>query len=78
MTLHPLFIALPPLLLAAAACSGGSSAAPGDGASPQQVEVGRPAPDFALPSSTGGTVRLSELKGKTVVLYFYPKDATPG
>ena len=42
------------------------------------IEEGQPAPDFQLPSDTGGTVRLSELRGKPVVLYFYPKDDTPG
>ncbi len=36
------------------------------------------APDFELPSSTGKSVRLSSLKGRQVVLYFYPKDDTPG
>jgi len=42
------------------------------------VEEGTPAPDFALESDAGETVRLSELRGKPVVLYFYPKDDTPG
>jgi len=42
------------------------------------VEEGTPAPDFELPSDEGETVRLSELRGKPVVLYFYPKDDTPG
>ena len=42
------------------------------------VEEGKPAPDFELKSDAGDTVRLSELKGKPVVLYFYPKDDTPG
>jgi peroxiredoxin Q/BCP len=42
------------------------------------LTVGDPAPDFSLDSSGGGAVRLSELRGKTVVLYFYPKDDTPG
>ena len=42
------------------------------------VEEGKPAPDFELESDTGETVRLSELRGKPVVLYFYPKDDTPG
>ena len=42
------------------------------------VEEGKPAPDFELPSDSGDTVRLSELRGKPVVLYFYPKDDTPG
>jgi thioredoxin-dependent peroxiredoxin len=42
------------------------------------VEEGQPAPDFELQSDSGGTVRLSDLRGKPVVLYFYPKDDTPG
>jgi thioredoxin-dependent peroxiredoxin len=42
------------------------------------VEEGKPAPDFELQSDTGETIRLSELRGKPVVLYFYPKDDTPG
>ena len=42
------------------------------------VEEGKPAPDFELETDEGGTVRLSELRGKPVVLYFYPKDDTPG
>jgi peroxiredoxin Q/BCP len=42
------------------------------------IEEGKPAPDFALQSDAGETIRLSELRGKPVVLYFYPKDDTPG
>ncbi|HVU78425.1 MAG TPA: thioredoxin-dependent thiol peroxidase [Gaiellaceae bacterium] len=42
------------------------------------VEEGKPAPDFALQSDSGETVKLSDLHGKQVVLYFYPKDDTPG
>jgi peroxiredoxin Q/BCP len=42
------------------------------------IEEGKPAPDFELSSDAGETVRLSELRGKPVVLYFYPKDDTPG
>jgi peroxiredoxin Q/BCP len=42
------------------------------------IEEGTPAPDFELPSDEGTTVRLSELHGRPVVLYFYPKDDTPG
>jgi peroxiredoxin Q/BCP len=42
------------------------------------VEEGSPAPDFELQSDEGETIRLSELRGKPVVLYFYPKDDTPG
>ena len=39
---------------------------------------GKPVPDFSLPSTGGSTFRLSSARGKTVVLYFYPKDNTPG
>ncbi|EKV26139.1 Thiol peroxidase, Bcp-type [Caenispirillum salinarum AK4] len=42
------------------------------------LSVGDAAPDFTLPTDGGGSVSLSALKGKPVVLYFYPKDATPG
>ena len=42
------------------------------------VEEGSPAPDFELTSDEGERVRLSELRGKPVVLYFYPRDDTPG
>ena len=42
------------------------------------IEAGKPAPDFELTSDSGETVKLSELRGKPVVLYFYPKDDTPG
>jgi thioredoxin-dependent peroxiredoxin len=41
-------------------------------------QAGQPAPDFTLPSQDGSPVRLSNLRGKWVVLYFYPKDATAG
>ena len=40
--------------------------------------VGDPAPDFELPSSAGGTIRLASLRGEPAVLYFYPKADTPG
>jgi peroxiredoxin Q/BCP len=42
------------------------------------IEEGQPAPDFELTSDSGETVKLSALRGKPVVLYFYPKDDTPG
>ena len=42
------------------------------------IEEGKTAPDFELKTDGGGTVRLSDLRGKQVVLYFYPKDDTPG
>lgn len=38
----------------------------------------RPAPEFELPATGGGTFRLSRARGKCLVLYFYPKDNTPG
>jgi thioredoxin-dependent peroxiredoxin len=42
------------------------------------IEEGKPAPDFELASDSGERVRLSSLRGGPVVLYFYPKDDTPG
>jgi peroxiredoxin Q/BCP len=42
------------------------------------IEEGQEAPDFELTSDTGERVRLSQFRGKPVVLYFYPKDDTPG
>lgn len=42
------------------------------------VEEGERAPDFTLVSDTGETVALSSLRGRPIVLYFYPKDDTPG
>ena len=42
------------------------------------VAKGVPAPDFTLPTDGGESLRLSSLRGRKVVLYFYPKDDTPG
>lgn len=42
------------------------------------LEAGAKAPDFTLPADSGRKVKLSEFRGKPVVLYFYPKDDTPG
>jgi peroxiredoxin Q/BCP len=42
------------------------------------IEEGQPAPDFTLPADDGREVKLSDFRGKPVVLYFYPKDDTPG
>ena len=42
------------------------------------IEVGEPAPDFTLPDQDGEPVSLSDFAGSPVVVYFYPKDDTPG
>ena len=42
------------------------------------VAIGKPAPKFDMPTDGGGKVSLASLKGRRVVLYFYPKDDTPG
>jgi thioredoxin-dependent peroxiredoxin len=43
-----------------------------------ELSIGAKAPSFSAPDQTGQTVSLSDFAGKTVVLYFYPKDDTPG
>lgn len=43
-----------------------------------QPEIGQQAPDFDLPRDGGGSLRLSDLRGKPVIVYFYPKDDTSG
>jgi len=42
------------------------------------LQVGQPAPNFTLKTTTGSTFRLQDQRGRHVVLYFYPKDDTPG
>ena len=42
------------------------------------VSIGELAPDFALEASNGKIIKLSDFRGKNIVLYFYPKDMTPG
>lgn len=42
------------------------------------LSVGQPAPAFSLPADDGSTISLADLKGQNVVIYFYPKDMTPG
>jgi peroxiredoxin len=49
-----------------------------DGTTTSRPRAGAKAPDFEAPTDAGTTLRLSSLRGKPVVLYFYPKDATPG
>ncbi len=43
-----------------------------------ELTIGEPAPAFSLRTGTGETVRLSDFRGRRIVLYFYPKDDTPG
>jgi peroxiredoxin Q/BCP len=57
------------LFVVAAALFGASSAIP---------RAGQQAPDFTLPSQDGSSVSLHDFRGKWIVLYFYPKDNTPG
>ena len=42
------------------------------------LREGQPAPDFQLPTDGGGSIKLSDLRGAMAVVYFYPKDDTPG
>jgi thioredoxin-dependent peroxiredoxin len=44
----------------------------------QDLEIGQKAPEFNLPTDNDGLIKLADLKGKKVILYFYPKDNTPG
>lgn len=67
------------------ACLGGckdrvtsENGAVGDGAASDALAVGDPAPDVTLPLHDGKSVKLSALKGDQVLVYFYPKDDTPG
>ncbi|GAB6141896.1 peroxiredoxin [Methylosoma difficile] len=43
-----------------------------------QIAIGSAVPDFALPATSGKTIQLSDYRGQNIVLYFYPKDNTPG
>jgi peroxiredoxin Q/BCP len=71
-------------LLGAVACGGaergpaGASPAAQAAAEPVPLAAGTPAPAFSAPASDGTTVELAALRGRPVVLYFYPRDATPG
>lgn len=44
----------------------------------KELAVGHKGPDFTLPTDGNGTIKLSALRGQPVVIYFYPKDDTPG
>ncbi len=43
-----------------------------------ELKIGDVAPDFNMPTDSNGTIKLSDLGGQNVILYFYPKDDTPG
>jgi peroxiredoxin Q/BCP len=43
-----------------------------------ELTIGQPVPDFAIPATSGVTITLAGLRGKPVIVYFYPKDSTPG
>ncbi len=43
-----------------------------------RIEIGKKVPDFELPATSEQSIKLSDLRGKNVVLYFYPRDSTPG
>jgi cytochrome oxidase Cu insertion factor (SCO1/SenC/PrrC family) len=70
----------------ASAAGGAAATPPGSAAAAVPATVpgttllapGTPAPDFSAPVNDGTTVRLADLRGKPVILYFYPRDATPG
>jgi peroxiredoxin Q/BCP len=53
-------------------------ARPAGGSNTDDLKVGQKAPDFTVADDKGQKVKLSDFKGKKVVLYFYPKDDTPG
>ncbi len=65
-------------LVLLSACGSGSSTARTEGAASAALSVGDPAPDLMLQDQTGRVRTLTEYRGHPVVLYFYPRDATPG
>ena len=73
-----------PASTASTASAPSASAPPGEsqaaaaGPAPTDDLVGKPAPDFTAKAEDGTSVHLAALKGKRVVVYFYPKDETPG
>ncbi len=69
---------VPAALDGSAANDPGATTAPGAAAAVAEVTVGKPAPDFSVKASDGGQFSNAALKGKPVVVYFYPKDETPG
>lgn len=43
-----------------------------------EVQVGQAAPEYPVPGSSGKEISLSDFRGQNIVLFFYPKDSTPG
>jgi len=70
--------ALAPVSALAPASSPALASAPASAPAPDDDLVGKPAPDIKATAQDGTPVHLAALKGKRVVLYFYPKDETPG
>jgi peroxiredoxin len=68
-------VAVAAALVAATCCSKDSDA---KADKPRGPAVGEPAPAFSAPATVGGTLSLADFAGRIVVLYFYPKDDTPG
>jgi thioredoxin-dependent peroxiredoxin len=68
----------PPAATPAPAAASAASAAPSAAPDVADDLVGKPAPDFTATAQDGTSVHLAALKGKRVVVYFYPKDETPG
>jgi thioredoxin-dependent peroxiredoxin len=68
----------PPLTAGAALAASSSAAAPAPVAASTDPLVGQPAPDFTATAQDGSSVHIAALSGKKVVVYFYPKDETPG
>jgi thioredoxin-dependent peroxiredoxin len=68
----------PPATAPSATPSAAPATTAGSAATDVDPLVGKPAPDFTAGAQDGSTVHLAALKGKSVVVYFYPKDETPG
>ena len=76
--LRTIILAAMALSLACSAEQGGRGSEREGHMAERSLKEGMKAPDFRAKSSDGGQISLSDFKGKTVVLYFYPKDDTPG
>src|SRR3954452_10469813 len=68
----------PPRFVPGAAAAPSSRLTDDPGGSVPKLAPGDPAPDFTLPTADGSTITLSHLRGRHVVVYFYPRASTPG